>query len=450
MSRAIWRSAAIVLVIALAVQSAQADDAAAFAKERVSLTRRLQHRDPVERVAALGKLATFPLPDAAKIVIDVGLRDNDEAVRRAAYETLLTYKDSQEVCDAFIDTLNRDARKKRVEPQTPLLLAVLLSSGLENIQQSAMRYFDESLAASREGPAFVADMADKLAAHGGADDVRPLERLMQTKLYQQHFFVRRAVIRAATAIPETPAIDLLLEKLSSTEGEIRADIVQHLVAVTGQELGLRSKPWKDWWEMNKATFTFPAVLPRRPERSFKVDEEEYKYEKYYGIPIYAQRVVFIIDNSGSMEGERMVAAKRELCNAIRGLRSTVNFGIIVFNSFVRPWKKELVRADTGNKADAVNFVERLYTTGQTASFEAIDASFVYDAEAVYFLTDGAPTTGRIIDPPAIVAAVTKGNRTRRETIYTIGIAPGPVGGPFDTFLRELAEQNYGDYKRVDE
>jgi hypothetical protein len=43
-----------------------------------------------------------------------------------------------------------------------------------------------------------------------------------------------------------------------------------------------------------------------------------------------------------------------------------------------------------------------------------------------------------------------GNRSRRESIYTIGIAPGPPDGPMEWFMKTLAEQNMGQYRRVDE
>ena len=47
-------------------------------------------------------------------------------------------------------------------------------------------------------------------------------------------------------------------------------------------------------------------------------------------------------------------------------------------------------------------------------------------------------------------AISSINRSRRESIYTIGIGAGVVGSPMDTFLRTLAETNYGLYRRVDE
>ena len=96
------------------------------------------------------------------------------------------------------------------------------------------------------------------------------------------------------------------------------------------------------------------------------------------------------------------------------------------------------------------FVESQVAQGFTASYDALEAAFGYKAEAIYFLTDGAPHGGKISVPQDIVAAITKGNQVRRESIYTIGIAPGPVGSLFDEFLKALADQNQGVYRRVEQ
>ena len=59
----------------------------------------------------------------------------------------------------------------------------------------------------------------------------------------------------------------------------------------------------------------------------------------------------------------------------------------------------------------------------------------FDVEAVYFLSDGDPNAGKISVPEAIIAAVVQANRVRRISVYTIGICPGPAGGPLDNFMR---------------
>jgi inter-alpha-trypsin inhibitor heavy chain H1 len=168
------------------------------------------------------------------------------------------------------------------------------------------------------------------------------------------------------------------------------------------------------------------------------------------LPLYAKRLIFVIDISGSMNGPRILAAKRELAQAIERLKDDVAFGIVVFNSQVQTWQKRLVPATAVNKRAAGYFIEGLGAGGMTASYDALHSALQYDGEAVYFLTDGAPTAGKIVDPGQIENAITQINRGKRMTIHCIGIGAGPQGGPFDLFLKSLADRNYGDYRRVDQ
>ena len=73
----------------------------------------------------------------------------------------------------------------------------------------------------------------------------------------------------------------------------------------------------------------------------------------------------------------------------------------------------------------------------------------FDAEAIFLLTDGQPTAGKIVSPTEIVAAIVRENFARRMSVYTIGIDAGQPGSDFDSFLRNLAETNFGEYRRVE-
>jgi hypothetical protein len=44
---------------------------------------------------------------------------------------------------------------------------------------------------------------------------------------------------------------------------------------------------------------------------------------------------------------------------------------------------------------------------------------------------------------AACPTVSQANRARRISIYTIGIAPGEPGGPLDSFMKTLAEEDFG-------
>ncbi len=124
--------------------------------------------------------------------------------------------------------------------------------------------------------------------------------------------------------------------------------------------------------------------------------------------------------------------------------------MLVFNSHVAVWQAQLVEATSENKDLACRYVAGQELAANTASYDALEAALSFDAEAIYFLTDGAPYGGKVTQPAAIVTLITKLNRLRRMTIHSIGIGAGREGNVFDAFLKTLAASNYGEYIRVDQ
>ena len=272
--------------------------------------------------------------------------------------------------------------------------------------------------------------------------------------------MRRAIVHALAQIDEPDAIEALIIVAAKFDGEVLADIYEYLALVTKQQLA-DPADWAKWWADNRATFKFPQGLQRPEMRKF----ENLVYGKatqYYGLPLYARRMVFVIDVSMSMRApaagmpgqgigiSRIEAAKRELIAAINALENNVSFSIVAFHRDATLFKKDLVEATDSNKADAIRFVEGARLELGTSTYDALLAAFKYDAEAIYLLTDGAPASGTIVNPLAIVNAITAQNRSRRESIYTIGVGVGPPGSVFEVFLKALAEQNYGLFRRVDQ
>ena len=107
-------------------------------------------------------------------------------------------------------------------------------------------------------------------------------------------------------------------------------------------------------------------------------------------------------------------------------------------------------ATRANKQDAVRFINRLLAKGKTATYDALEAAFRYDAEAIYLLSDGDPNHGKIVAPAGIITAITARESRPAVSIQTIGIAPGAAEGANELFMKTLAEQNFGLYKRVDQ
>jgi HEAT repeat protein len=446
-SRSLAMACALLLIGPFVAPCARAESLLdEFNEARPAIQRQLRARSVGSRLEALREMRKYPVAEVARLAHGC-FADNDEDVRHAAYATLLAINGEQEVCDTLIELAGKGMRERSWQRTVPPALAALLSSNLPIARLKMQKFMDEVIAASPRGPQVALAIADALGARGQPADVVPLSRLSGTKVFADHFGVRRGVVDALAQIPAKEAVGSLIAMMDRVGGEARADASRHLAQVTGQIFGLDAAAWGRWWEQAEGTFEYPRLSAGV---SFKAESEtESPGGYYYGLPLYAERLVFVLDISGSMQGGRIVAAKRELIRAINGLPDKVHFGIVVFNSQVRNWKKDLQPADEKMKAAAVEFIEQLTPRNDTASYDALEAALAYDTEAIYFLSDGAPTSGKILAPLDIISAIGTINQVRRITIYTVGIAPGFPGSPTDAFLKTMAEQNFGQYRRVD-
>ncbi len=414
-----------------------------FNKAKRTLSPMLRSKLTEDRVSAVKKLQKFPIADAVKL-LNVSLGDSEPEVRQAAFDTLLDLSDKQEVCDTLMLLAKKAVHRKDDGEMAVPLVAVLLASSLPAVQRDTGEFLEKTFA-TNHGAQVVLTLADELGNHRAERDVTILSRLAKTKVFANHFGVRRAVVHALTQIPKKPALGALIEMMEQIKGEAQADAVEHLTQVTGQIFGMETAAWQRWWDDVKDTYEYPKRVVQEPYRSVPIGTPEY----YYGLPLFAERLVFVLDTSGSMAGPRIEAAKRELLRAIAGLPEHAEFGIVVFNSTVDTWQKHLVPATSQSKKAGAIYVNSQSTHSNTASYDALEAAFHFDTEAIYFLSDGAPHGGKIPAPVDIVAAITAANKTRRISLYTIGIGAGIPGGPLDAFLQALAEQNLGLYRRID-
>jgi hypothetical protein len=158
---------------------------------------------------------------------------------------------------------------------------------------------------------------------------------------------------------------------------------------------------------------------------------------------------------------KMDIAKNELIALLASLPDDVEFNIVTFAGSAKAWQGGLV--GSGSKAAAVKFVSKLQAmkavegssgrsraavTGgsdeqKTNTYAAILAAFGYADEGtpdwkkrgkvdtIFFVTDGLPTTGQIVDVQKMIETVTDMNRTRGLTIHLV------------MFDREAAERMKG-------
>lgn len=414
----------------------------AFRAARPGILQQLRDRKPETRIAAARKLREFPVVEAANVILLQGCTSPYADVQRESFQALCAIGTQPEVLKHLQGELTRDAKRGGLEFRSAAIACALLSSSDVAVQDSVKPWLEQAARAPR-GPAVIVSMVDELGPVGDEAALRALVKLGEQPLFQK-FGPRRAWIQALTQVRVADAVTLLVQKLPALQGETRSDVLRYLTSLNGARLDSDDQ-WAAWWQKEKPNFKFPEAS--NSPAALKARQGE---PTYYGLPLYGTKIVFILDTSSSMAGQRIVAAQRELVSAIAALPDGIEFNVLAFNTNVTVWQSQLVPTSPLTKEGAARFVMAQTVRDQTASFDALEAAFVFDAEAIYFLTDGEPTTGKIKQPDRIVAALSEPNRVRRITVNCLGIGVGRPGGVFDQFLNSLAGQNFGLYRHVDQ
>jgi Mg-chelatase subunit ChlD len=171
--------------------------------------------------------------------------------------------------------------------------------------------------------------------------------------------------------------------------------------------------------------------------------------RFFGLRITSHNVAFVVDVSGSMEerlpgaetGTRMQAARRELMACIEALEGGTRFNILPFANSVTPWMKSAVECTEETFAEAQEFLEGLGALGGTNIHAGLELAFEDPSvDTVFFLSDGEPSVGDIVDPAAIRETVGRWNEQRGVVIHTIAI------GERFPLLEWLAADSGGTYR----
>jgi Ca-activated chloride channel family protein len=165
----------------------------------------------------------------------------------------------------------------------------------------------------------------------------------------------------------------------------------------------------------------------------------------------SKEIIFILDTSGSMNGEKIEQAKGALSFCLNSLNSNDKFNIIDFDDQIRSFKETLVQANPENIKNALRFVERTEADGGTNINDALLTGLKQigsenKASFIIFLTDGLPTVG-VTDIRNILENVKDHNKSRVR-IFVFGVG-------YDVnahFLDKLAQDNHAtsDYVSPDE
>lgn len=311
--------------------------------------------------------------------------------------------------------------------------------------------------------------------------------------------VQSAAIGCVGKLRPQPAVQPLIDLMRKT-GRLRTEAAEALFQITGLDFGVDPERWQEQWNtlMGIDGYRIPTdeELAKKAESRKKYDEFYGKKDQtntFAGIPTTSTNVLFIIDVSGSMDDlvverekfqgyrdyHRFTIVQTELLNTLDGLTADTNFDILAFATDLHPWKKRLVPANVVNRDAAKSFVRGLrplggsesqdlaqaglggsanLEAGKTNTLKALLYAFSEDPDnpskaaitgfdknaikrpldTVYFLSDGRPSVGKLIDTNEILEEVRKHNEIFRIVIHAIAI------GEFQKeFLQQLAQDNGG-------
>ena len=353
--------------------------------------------------------------------------------------------DDDEIVESLVRFVNRETAAENLTP--PLVRAMSLLAVAKQPQAS------EALVKTLGSGDFRLVMAAADIASMAKDRgfLEPLMNLTKRREYAQRYGFRRCVVDAVAKYPDKTAIDFLVDRLEQSDGQLKYEMALNLQKMTGKDFGGIATDWRSWWQKNRDDFVFSSRVQASQSVALKVAPKPIPWDEprpsFYGMTIYAKRVVFVIDRSGSMNSTvnsetRLAKAQQELQKAIKALTESDYFNIVAFDDRMEVFQTKLVQATDGNKLDGIRFGYGLEPRGDTACYEplkmGLDAS--NDLELMLFLSDGEPNAGALVDPQAIVVAIANHNLTQRTTINTLGI---DARFAHEAFLKNLAEKNYG-------
>lgn len=152
-------------------------------------------------------------------------------------------------------------------------------------------------------------------------------------------------------------------------------------------------------------------------------------------------VIFVIDVSGSMQGEKIQQARDALQFCVSSLNKSDKFEIISFSTSVTKFQNSLKEAGPDETKNAAYFIDNLSSSGGTNINEALKQALQLKKSdddrptSIVFLTDGIPTEGetniqRILDN-------IKMEKKEFVRIFSFG-----VGYDVNTYLLDKLSEDY--------
>ena len=393
---------------------------------------------PATRALVADVLAGMGDPQAGPALVAALARERDESAVVALARAIERHRPAHAV-DAIIAAARKHASNVDVQEAT---LRALGRIGFD--EPSVARFFTERLKAS----AWV-DRVLALEAAGESGSHRAAALLLDG-LDDGVWQVRLAAAQGLGKVRVKQAVLPLIARLEAeTDNRVRIGVEEALFRTTGQHLYDVAERWRLWWADHGVGFEVPGEIPARPDVA-----PDTRYATFYGLPVRSDRVVFVIDKSGSMgstpyRGRRgaepdaknnLQLAVQETLKVARKLGSGAKANVVLFESGVTAWHKGLEKLDGRAQKALKTYLEKQQPSGGTNLFDAVERALkMKHVEEIYLLSDGVPSAGRFQRTEDIVREVQRLNRRRRIVIHCVAL------GHSSDLLERLAADSGGTY-----
>ncbi len=466
------------------------------------------NREATERLL---ELATLQLHPDAQEEKEKFFCQQPWAVRALALETLCKIKDPQSL--RWLSTEVLLAKNQRSEAQRivaaqvlglagsePLLLPVLSAlydpsaavrgtaaeaagniGGIAATQAIAQRLDDaDGFVRSRCVQALNASFHSRLLKYEEPDRVR-IVAAAASRLKDSDWRVRAAAGEFFRLHPDAGAVENLIEALDQEQKWIDQGIgrkrvfyqlIDALVQAAGYPVsGREVQPWKDWWATHREGYQLPS---RAGERVSYLGNLPY----CFGIPLRSDRVLFVLDISGSMQEEleagfstgnqvdagpnrkrqtKLELAKREIRSALAKLSPTDRFNLIFFETAAYPVFDSLRRANPENLSIALERLEKTQAGGGTNVLQAMEYALresspnsaqqgFAEFDSLILISDGTSSDRWAADVATLLHGIEIANQKTQTLIHTVCFQSEQSSS--SELMKEIARRNGGEFRSI--
>jgi hypothetical protein len=371
-----------------------------------------------QRIAAAKSLADLHLPTTRLALFACGI-DPDRTLRSAAIVALAGWPDAN-VHRFLLEALRRNDREPGWIPA-----------------RLVRRHFAA------------------VTLEAGSPEEASLTAYVREALVSENWRRSSQAMSLVAALQDQAAFPVLIEGLeiwnkrrARGEGRLRVDgdITRELRQRSGRSIGPYADRWAAWWKSRQSS---NGAQPPDPAQVTTAN--------FFGMRLVTDRVVFVIDRSGSMDGDfltgprsRYEEATEQLLALLSSLGPKARARVILFSDDTRTWGREPREATPVNLAQLRIWMEANGPGGgtnlQPAVYEAVraDARGMPDLELLEEDTVVVLCDGETAEGPGWVAPFLAGPNEEAGLVFHCV----QIGSAGDGTLEELAVETGGDFVLV--